>query len=167
MTVDPSLLQARAAKFHDAATEQVVAGSLDQSQSESDIAAFGEINASLHHQFRMVKELQAQAWAGLGKEHDMHAEKLSSAARGYGNTDGLNAQTLRAVPEGAVTVQCGPPPGPGPGVRVGRPPMAPPGETFVPSPPGTPRGEVPHPRPDLPLPNYPSWVAPPECRTEP
>ena len=134
LTVDPSLLVARAAKFRDAATEQVAAGSLDQSQSESDIAAFGEINAALHHQFRMVKDLQAQAWAGLGKEHDVHAAKLLTAARGYGTTDDVNAQGLRAVPEGAVTCGTGPHDNssrPGPGAPQLRPPGMP-----MPEPPG-------------------------------
>ncbi|WP_157680480.1 type VII secretion target [Mycobacterium dioxanotrophicus] len=107
MNVDPSLLVVRAAKFSDAATDQITAGSVDRSQTESDIAAFGEINAILHEQFRTVKALQAQSWAGLGKDHELHAEKLSAAARGYGNTDDANGQALRTVPEGSDTQPSG------------------------------------------------------------
>lgn len=161
LTVDPSLLMTRAAKFRDAATEQVAAGSLDQSQSESDIAAFGEINAVLHEQFRMVKDLQARSWAGLGNEHDAHAANLSSAARGYSNTDDLNARTLRSAPEGVVTCGTGPQDNssrPGPSQIAPRPPGMP-----MPEPPGGYRtGTVP---PEVTKGPPPPFV--PSCPTEP
>ncbi|MEX3645226.1 type VII secretion target [Mycolicibacterium porcinum] len=95
LDVDPSALLARSQTFRAAADEQVQAATYDQSQTESDIAAFGEINAALHDSWRAVRARQAQSWTGLGREHDQHGDNLTTAARGYVGTDVVNNQTLR------------------------------------------------------------------------
>ncbi|WP_454793761.1 type VII secretion target [Mycolicibacterium lutetiense] len=95
LNVDPSLLLARSGQFRKAGSEQAQAGALDDSQTESDIAAFGEINAALHDSWRQVRALQARSWSGLGREHDEHGDNLTTAARGYEGTDVVNNQMLR------------------------------------------------------------------------
>lgn len=95
LNVDPSLLLARSGQFHEAGNEQARAGALDDSQTEADIAAFGEINAALHDSWRQVRARQAQSWTGLGREHDEHGDNLTTAARGYQGTDDVNNQMLR------------------------------------------------------------------------
>jgi hypothetical protein len=117
MDVDPSVLLARSGKFREAAEGQVQAGAHDQNQTESDIAAFGEINAALHDNWRAARARQAQSWSGVGREHDEHADKLVTAARGYEGQDEVNAQMLRAgdsvLLPGVPGANPQPPPAPG------------------------------------------------------
>ena len=95
LEVDPSVLLARSGKFRAAADEQMQAGTHDQGQTDSDIAAFGEINVALHDSWRAVRARQAQSWTGLGRAHDEHGDNLTTAARGYEGTDVVNNQMLR------------------------------------------------------------------------
>ncbi|MBU8817567.1 hypothetical protein EB74_11595 [Mycobacterium sp. SWH-M5] len=94
LEVDPDALKARAATFREAGTDQVRVASSNLSTTESDIAAFGEINAMLHDQWRDVKARQAQSWQSLGSAHEGHGDNLTTSARGYEGTDEVNRQSL-------------------------------------------------------------------------
>lgn len=140
LNVDPALLTARSATFRDTAGEQVQEGSLDRSRTESDIAKFGEINAALHDSWRFLREKQAQSWTGLGGEHDSHADKLVTVARGYEGQDEISAQSLSSTGTGWSA--------------------SPVGHGELPARPGTPA--PPHPPGPRPVPDDPFPAVPPE-----
>nr|WP_158260401.1 type VII secretion target [Mycobacterium eburneum] len=116
LEVETSALRARSSTFRDAQDEQTRVGANDLAGTESDIAAFGEINAMLHDQWRDAKMRQSAAWQSLGAAHGDHADSLTTVANGYDGTDEVNAETLRvidtagihAAPTGAISCPSSP-----------------------------------------------------------
>lgn len=99
MTVDTAALRQRAASVNELGEEQKRAGSLSQTTVESDISAFGEINAALHGPWREVKERQERAWSELGDRSQEHAEKLGLSASGYDGTEAAGQASLQTPNE--------------------------------------------------------------------
>lgn len=95
LQVDTAALKARAGHFREAAAGHRQVAAADAATVESDIAALGEINATLHDLWRATKEAQSEAWSALGAAHDDHSDKLIETANGYDGADIVNAESLR------------------------------------------------------------------------
>ncbi|MGD9622311.1 MAG: type VII secretion target [Mycolicibacterium sp.] len=94
LRVETAGLRSHAATFDAVAEEQRAGASLAQSGVESDIAAFGEINAALHEPWRTANAMKEQAWNDLSRRNSEHADKLRANASGYDDTDASNSGLL-------------------------------------------------------------------------
>ncbi|ETZ55293.1 hypothetical protein MAHJHV58_00210 [Mycobacterium avium subsp. hominissuis] len=94
MKVSTDELRQHAGTFDATAEDHAVAGRVDHSGVEADIASFGEINSCLHDQYRAVKQLQADAWSASARNHTDHADKVRTAAAGYDSTEAAGAGAL-------------------------------------------------------------------------
>jgi len=94
LRVDTNELRSHAGQFDAAAASMLPAASVDHAAVESDIAAFGEINAVLHDSYRAVRQAQASAWAAQSRAHAEHAEKTGVGAAGYDRTESASSAAL-------------------------------------------------------------------------
>lgn len=94
LRVETSGLRAHAATFDNVAAEQSSGASLAQSGVETDIAAFGEINAALHEPWRAANAMKEQAWNDLSRRNSDHADKVRASAAGYDDTDASSGAAL-------------------------------------------------------------------------
>jgi len=92
--VETAQLRAYGNTFDEAAAAVAPAATVDHAAVQADIAAFGEINAVIHEQYRAVRQAQADAWAAHQRADLEHADKVAATASGYDVTDGEGATML-------------------------------------------------------------------------
>lgn len=94
LRANTSDLRSHAGTFDAAAEDRSAASTLDEQGVETTIAAFGEINAMLHDQYRQVKRAQAAAWAANAQGNRDHADKVRQTADNYDTTEQSSAAAL-------------------------------------------------------------------------